>query len=310
MSEETEQPTGQAEVTVNSEGNPEVSANELLEAIGFKDEVEKPETKPEPEKPPEKEVPKETETPKRKIKWQGQEVEVEPDKEVELIQKGYDYTQKMQQLAAERDLITPHIGVIKAMQQDPALRQKIAEHFTGGTPKQETKTFDDPIEQLKWETRQEVLKEVEEKFVKPLQFHQTQMTHQQALNQVRMQVQADPLYKDVQAEIIKEVESLPPSVRKNVYLQYDQDPQAYMEVYQLKRQKLASAKKETPSMPEPTRKTERAPILESAKSAPTESELKSHNDTLKALNKRARAGDLHALGELLLKGDMMKGIID
>jgi hypothetical protein len=308
MSEETEQPTGQAEVTTNNDGTPEVSANELLEAIGFNDEVEK-ETKPEPEKQPEKEVPAEPQ--KRKIKWQGQEVEVEPDKEIELIQKGYDYTQKMQQLAAERELITPHIGVIKAMQQDPALRQKIAEHFTGGTPKQETKTFDDPIEQLKWETRQEVMKEVEEKFVKPLQFHQTQMTHQQALNQVRMQVQADPLFKDVQAEIIKEVESLPPSVRKSVYLQYDQDPTAYMEVYQMKRQKLASNKTTTQaSMPEPTRKTERAPILESAKSAPTESELKSHNDNLKALNKRARAGDLHALGELLLKGDMMKGIID
>ena len=301
MEEETRQPEGQVEA--DEMGIPQVSDSDLLDAVGLVDEDKE-------EAPPQKEEPKESPKPeiqKRKIKWQGQEVEVDPEKEVELLQKGYDYTQKMQALAAERELITPHIGVIKAMQQDPTLRQKIAEHFTG-TPKVETPQFDDPIEQLKWETRQQTLKDVEEKFIKPMQMQQTQMTHQQVLANTRAQVQADPLFAEVHKAILDEVNSLPPSVQKTVYLQLDQDPKAYLETYQLKRQQL-SAKKQTP-MPEPTKREDHAPILESAKSAPSESELKKHNETLKSLNRRARSGDLRALGELLLKGDVMKGVID
>ena len=329
MAEETAQPTeGQAEVsnvTTDDMGTPEVTPDQFLDAVGLDDErepKEEPERKPEPEKPtpkseetpPEKKEEKLPEVTKRKIKWQGQEVELDPDKEIELLQKGFDYTQKMQALAAERQQLTPHLGVVKAMEKDPALRQKIAEHLTGKPPEPAKPQFDDPIEQLKWEVRQETLKEVEKVFVKPVQQQQAALAHQQVLDHVKAQVQADPMYADVQEAIKKEVSALPPTIAANVYRTYDQNPKAYLEAYQLKRQQLAGKQKppegKKPQTAEPTKREEHAPILESARTAPTEAEARKHNDGLKALNKRARAGDLQALGELLLKGEMLKGIAD
>jgi len=330
MAEETgQQPeSGQAEVskgvTTDDLGLPDVSADELLDAVGLTDEKEpepEREKQPAPDRPPEKPKEDKPEVTKRKIKWQGQEVELDPDKEVEFIQKGFDYTQKMQQLAEERNQLTPHLGVVKAIQNDPALRQKIAEHLIGGQAgqqpvQQQPPKFDDPIEQLKWETKQEVMWEVEQKIARPMQEQNAALTHQQLLSQVASKVQTDPLYTDVQAALHHEVRSLPPSVAQNVYMQYDQNPRAYLEAYQLARQRVIAAKQQTQApkgqtpMPEPVKREEHAPILEGAKNAPTEAEVGKRNESLKALNKRARAGDYRALGELLLKGEMLKGIVD
>ena len=336
MADEAKQPEGQAEaggVKADENGLPEVGTDDFLSAVGLDDETE-PEPEKQPEKPPAKEPEKKPEKPpekaeekppdklpevtKRKIKHQGKEIELDPDKEIELIQKGFDYTQKMQALAAERQQLTASMGLIQAVQKDPELRKKIAEHLTGqitGEPKKpEPPKFDDPIEQLKWETRQEVLKEVEQRFVKPMQQQQQTMTHQQVIDQVRMQVQADPMYAEVQEAIRAEVAALPPTIAQNVYRTYDQNPKAYLEAYQIKRQQIA-AKKGKPqeaakAMPEPVKREERAPILESAGNLPSDAEASKEREALKALNKKARAGDYRALGELLLKGDMLKGIAD
>jgi hypothetical protein len=54
----------------------------------------------------------------------------------------------MQQLAAETGGSLPlMLGVIKAMQSDPTLQKKIAEHYSG--TKEEPKQFATPLEQLK-----------------------------------------------------------------------------------------------------------------------------------------------------------------
>lgn len=339
MPEEERQPTV-GQVATDKDGTPQVSDEELLGALGVNLDDDQqsaptatPETKPEAAPPPAGTPPPQEpgQQQKRKIKWQGQEVEVDPDKEVELIQKGFDYTQKMQQLAAERDLLTPHVGVLKAIQQDPALQRKIAEHLTGrpaeSQREEKAPQFDDPIEQLKWEIRQEVLKEVEEKHVKPIQAQTQQMTHQQMLSSVRSQVQSDPLFPEVQQAIAANVQAIAqtmgPEIAGNMYRQLDQDPNVYLKAYHSMRPIIAARKQgnsqtqpppasnpNAANLPEPTKREERAPILESANSAPTESEARESNEKLKSLNKRARAGDYRALGELLLKGGMMKGIIE
>lgn len=331
MPDEERQPT-EGQVTTDRDGTPQVSDTELLGALGVDiDDDPQPEPAATPERTPEATPPPPTpptpsESQRRKIKWQGQDVEIEADKEVELLQKGFDYTQKMQALAAERDLLTPHIGVVKAIQQDPDLQRKIAEHLTGrpAESRREEKTpqFDDPIEQLKWEIRQDVMKEVDEKHIRPMQAQNQQMTHQQRLSSVKADVQTDPLFAEVQQAITANVQAIAqtmgPEIAGNMYRQLDQDPNAYLKAYNSMRPIIAARKSQpqtpasggTPTLPEPTRREERAPILESANSAPTESEAKATNDKLKSLNKRARAGDYRALGELLLKGGMMKGIIE
>lgn len=315
-------------VTADELGTPEVNEADYLSAVGLSDEVAEPpkEEKPKeekPEKPPEekpkeevkkeevpKETPKETNPPKRKIKWQGQEVEIEPDKENEFIQKGFDYTKKMQQLAAEREIIAPYAGVIKAMQSDPTLQKKIAEHLSG--TKEEEKQFDDPIEQLRHDTVRDALKEVETKYFKPL-MEQNQLTARQiVINQVKAQVQTDPLYPKVQEAILGYIQGLPKPVADNLYLQLDQDPQSYLETYKTFREKLPKEDK-PPEVrpPAPVKKEEHAPILESANSAPTESSAKKDESKVKELNKKYRqTGDLRTLAELIERGGMMKGIID
>ena len=312
-------------VTADDQGNPEVADADYLSAVGLGDEVEKTdppketpvEEKPKEEKPkeePKEEKPKEevqeTNPPKKKIKWQGQDVEIEPDKENEFIQKGFDYTKKMQQLAAEREIIAPYAGVIKAMQSDPTLQKKIAEHLSG--TKEEPQQFDDPIEQLKYETRQEVLKEVESKFIKPLTEQNQLSARQIAINQVRAQVQTDPLYPKVQEAILGYIQGFPKPVADNLYLQLDQDPESYIETYKTFREKLPKEDK-PPEVkpPAPVKKEEHAPILESANSAPTETSAKKDETKVKELNKKYRqTGDLRTLAELIERGGMMKGIID
>lgn len=46
---------------------------------------------------------------KPKLKYKGEEKEVSPEEAIELAQKGYDYTQKMQQLAKEREEISAKV---------------------------------------------------------------------------------------------------------------------------------------------------------------------------------------------------------
>lgn len=61
------------------------------------------------EETPAEEAPAEEEKPTKrslKLKYRGEEKEIDEDEAVELAQKGYDYTQKMQQLAKEREEAT------------------------------------------------------------------------------------------------------------------------------------------------------------------------------------------------------------
>lgn len=289
---------------------------------------------PEPERTPEPEIPakpkeEEAAPSKRKIRWKDREVEVDPSMEQDLIERGYNATQVLQQAQAERDSLAPYSGLVQAIKTSPAIAKQIAEILQGGKREAETPTqFDDPIEQLKYEIRQEVLKEVEEKHVKPMQAREVQTTHQQVIERTKTQVAADPLNKEVHTAIMQDCfdhglhpESLDSQGRVirpdlsdpiaiSMYLQLDQDPQAYLRTYNRQRTKIAAAKP-PPETPDPekkpatekpvaTKRETRAPFLESAASGGTDASAEAKNrDLIKDLTKKSRAGDFAATGRLL-----------
>jgi hypothetical protein len=261
----------------------------------------------------------EPEVAKRKIKWQGQEVEIDPTKEEEFLSKGYDYTQKTQQLAAERNSLAPYVGLIDAVKQDPGLSKHIAEYLKG-TPKEEPKQFDDPIEQLKQEMRTEILKDVEEKYVKPFQ---QQANYQQVVDNTKARVSSDPLYKDVHQVIMQDCldhgfnpESLDQSGRVarpdlsdpvglQMYVQLDRDPSAYLKTYNRVREKIAQkppvekAQEVSTEKPVAVKRETKAPFLESSGGGTQPGATAKQAEKIKELTKRSRNGDFKATGELL-----------
>src|SRR5512133_3735104 len=179
---------------------------------------------------------------KHVIKWQGQDKEVTQDELISLAQQGYDYTQKTQALADERNQLAPYQGLANVIKADPVKAAQIAAIISGQAPvvpQAETKpTFDDPIEQLKWETKQEALAEIRQEMQQQI----VPMQRMQALNQVKAQIQVDPDYKEVHQAIVDSIKAQPPAIQKTMYMQLDQDPAAYMDAFQFHKTQLASRK--------------------------------------------------------------------
>ena len=229
------------------------------------------------------------ETDKHTIKWQGQEKEVTQDELLDLAQKGFDYTKKTQNLAQERDQLAPYIGLANKIKSDPLLANQIAALISGQPLQREPEKpqFDDPIDQLKWETKQETIAEMR----KELQQQITPLQRQQALNQVKMGVQADPDYTEVHQKIVDMVKAQPPTIQKTLYLQLDQDPHAYLEAFNHFKTQLK--KPNAPPKPEPIKKTAHAPILESGGVAPPDGIVARERDQRlsKQKAKALRSGD-------------------
>lgn len=232
------------------------------------------------------------------IKWQGQEKEVTQAELLDLAQKGFDYTQKTQALATERDQLAPYQGLANLIKSDPVKAAQITAILSGQAlqAQPEKKTFDDPIEQLKWETKQEALAELRKEMAANI----APIHRQQALNQVRSQVQADPDYQEVHTKIIEMVKAQPPSIQKAIYLQLDQDPAAYLDAFQHFKQQKAQ-KPETTPIPKPVKKDTHAPILESGGvEAPAGIEKKAQAERLsKQKAKALREGSTSALADWL-----------
>ncbi|MGB3988656.1 MAG: hypothetical protein WBK67_03145 [Minisyncoccales bacterium] len=236
------------------------------------------------------------------IKWQGQEKEVTQDELLQLAQQGFDYTQKTQQLAAERDQLAPIAGFAQRIKSDPILAAQIANILAGKAPEAQPpipaagKKFDDPIEQLKWETKQEAIAEIR----KEMQANLIPLHRQQALNQVKNQIQADPDFREIHQQIIEMVKSQPPAIQKTLYLQLDQDPRAYLETFA--HFKNIKAQKSTPeALPKPTKKETRAPILE-AGGVSSPGDVRSKEKTQRLSKQKAaalRSGNPMAIAEWL-----------
>jgi hypothetical protein len=227
--------------------------------------------------------------------------------------------QQRQQLAAWDTLI-------QRIQQD----QGFAQHVFGydqpkpQQPEQAEQPPADPIERMKWEAKQEAKRELEQMLNPQLeqmrsQFEQAQQA--QAIQRVQAHVAADPMYRDVQAAIVEQLQALPEAMGRDLYARLDSDPQAYMEMYSRTRESLARTpqqpqaapprgadgkfvQQEQPQRPAPTRRETKTPQLESS----GQSGGSGSNQKLDAVRDRIRSGQAQS-GDLeaLLVGS---GVID
>ncbi len=299
------QPSVESHVSL-SDGNIVLSPEAEAILDGKEPIVEEPKQESQPEtKEPEKEPPQKEEKAKRVIKWKGEDVEIDPAKEEELLQKGFDYTQKTQALAAERDMITPYVGLVKAMQTDPNLQKHIADYLKGETKKPEPVESDDPIEQIVTQVGKRVYERVQKELIEPIQKKTDQMTLEQVISSVSAEVRKDPLYNEVDKAMRDYIAEMPEVVGRPLFNQLNTDPKSYLETYNKFRTRIAEKQKkpepepEAEKIPEPVKRETRAPILESADKGGLEPASKAQKEKIKELMKRSRNGDYRATGELM-----------
>jgi hypothetical protein len=255
--------------------------------------------------------------PKHKIKVRGQEMELPMSEILQLAQQGGDYTQQMQALR-ERERHVEALSVLgQQLQSDPAFRQYLAAYGQGQgaqQPEQAEQPPADPIERMKWEAKQEARREIEQMLNPQLeqmrsQFEQAQQA--QAIQRVQAHVATDPMYKDVQAAIVEQLQALPEAMGRDLYARLDSDPQAYMEMYSRTRASLAAR---TPQQPQatpprgadgkfvqqpaskPVQRAVKPPVL--ATPGADGSQGQSRKQRFADLAARARGGDLNALGAM------------
>jgi hypothetical protein len=191
------------------------------------------------------------------------------------------------------------MGLAKKIQNDPILASTIASYLQGTpTPQQpQKKQFDDPIEQLKWETKQEALAEIRAE----MQQQMIPMQRMQVLNQVKAEAQRDPDYAEVHQKIVDMIASQPPAIQKTLYLQLDQDPTAYMEAFQHFKQQKATETKTDTTKAQIVKKETKAPILDAGGVASPEN-VKSREKVQRLSKQKAaalRSGDSLVIAEWL-----------
>jgi hypothetical protein len=245
----------------------------------------------------EKATPESEEPEKYTIKWQGQEKEVSQEELINLAQQGFDYTKKTSDIARERDELAPYVGLANRIKADPLLANQIAALVSGQTiaPKPEVKQFDDPIEQLKYEIGQETLAATR----REIQAAAQPIQKLQVLNAVKSEIQRDPDYVEIHQQIIDMVKAQPPAIQRTLYLQLDQDPQAYMETFQqFKNNRVPKAETKAPT---PLKTESHAPILESGGvTAPEGVESKAKVERISKMKAKAlRSGDPTSVADWL-----------
>jgi hypothetical protein len=268
-----------------------------------KEEPEEPTGEEAPKKEPD-DKPVKTKIQGVKVKGELTDLELDPDELKEYVQKGAHYTQEMQALRDKERNLTPYEALIRQLQTDPALSQHIADYYQRGkAPKAEPQDGLDPIDLLKQEIKRETIQEMQQQFIQPI-------SHQQVIDRVQATVQRDPMYQEVQAEILRYVQEQPQSVGQMLFRELDQNPKAYMDMFQATKERLEKTKQtktETP-LPEPVKKETKAPILETSGNTdapePSETKQRARIDKLKA--KALQSGNTDDLASFIKEG----GFID
>lgn len=299
---------GQAALLDLVNNAPEAGAKEPPKAEEPPKEEKPPETPPEPPK---------VEPQKFKIKVDGKEEELPVEELISRAQMGTDYTRKTQALAERDRQLAPYEGLVKQLQTDPKLNEHLRAYYNPPPKQQEPpKPPDDPVEKLKWEIEQSLLQKMQG-VIQPTQEQLAQTQHQQVIQRTMMQVQADPLYPDVHKAMREHLETLPgeisdpQSTRGLVFLQWDQNPDAFLKSYQHYRTQVEKSKQAKPpetKVTENATRTEHAPILESSgTSAPTsQAETEKKQRLSKAKTRAMREGSVDALADFLKEGDFLK----
>jgi hypothetical protein len=198
-------------------------------------------------------------------------------------------TRKTQEIADKSRQVQSLEALGEALRRDPGLR----DHLTAYQQQAAPKPPDDPIERITWEAEQRAIAKVQEQFAPVLQ----QLQHKQAIDATLSQVRQDPHHKEVYDEIGKWLQTMPPSVGKDLYSRLDSDPAFFSETYDHYRRMVTSKAPAKPEAvaPTPVERKTKAPLLEQpGGEQPQESRKKRFSE----LKSRASDGDTAALGAL------------
>lgn len=225
-----------------------------------------------------------------KIKIGEEELTIEEIKNSMLRDK--DYRQKTQALAEQRKELEAFGVIAERMKSDPAYFDHVLRKYE---PPASPKPPEDPIEALKWEMKQELMKEFAP--------HIQKLEAKQFIDSVRADFQRDPIFDEVQGAIQGYVKGLPEDEQAAVYTLLDTNPKAYAKRYAHARQWIMSqkeaaakeapeAKTEKAELPTSTSRKERAPVLEqSGRTVPTASEESDRAKTKAKLYRQIKSGE-------------------
>lgn len=195
------------EATPRDEKGKFVSKQPPAEAEATPEEPQEAPAEPEAEAP-EPQAEEEAKPSRRlKLKWKGEEKEVEEAEAIELAQKGFDYTQKSQQLAKEREELAA-----KAKAAEDAARQKYEQQLE--TYKQATMKLVDQ-EAMQADLNKLALEDpakAQQLFFKKLQIQQTLQAiaaEQQQLQAQRMAEMQEQMAQQAKTAVEKLQERIP-----------------------------------------------------------------------------------------------------
>lgn len=251
--------------------------------VESKGEAKEEVTEDQTEEQTEEATPEVEEPEKYTIKWQGEEKEVTQDELIELAQKGFDYTKKTQDLATERDNLAPYVGLANQIKARPELAQKIAELLTG--TQQTEQPPSDPVDELKYEMKREAEQIADQKIKTAIE----PLAQLQRINAVKAEVQRDPDYTKVQAEMLNLIKSQPPALQEQLARRLNEDIPTYLETFQFLKKKLATETKK----PQAVKKETKTPILEAGGvESPQMADNKAKTERISKMKAKAlRSGD-------------------
>jgi hypothetical protein len=219
------------------------------------------------QKPEDKPAPNDTQE-TVKIRVDGQEIEVPKDRLVSLAQQGVDYTRKTQALAEERRQIEAWQAVINRVQTDPAFAQRFQGLFVEqpsqqpqAQAQQETPP-EDPVERLKWEITREAVAQARQELlgqVKPVAEQQAAVQHALRLQSLKSELMRDPDYPEAMNLVRNYVAGQPQAFQHRIYTELDQNPNAFLEVYEKARDHLTAMRQAATQQQRPTPAPQPAP---------------------------------------------------
>lgn len=256
------------------------------------------------------------ETPKQryKVKVDGEELEVDQDELIKGYQINKHLTQKGQKLAEEEKRLAAYQGLIKHFD-DPEFAKHAFSYFDQQKQKAEPEQPpDDPIDRIKWDAKNEVMRSLQPELEKRDKAYQT-LEHQQRVESVLGQLRArdgedfQVVYSNLKGYVEK---NYPPNAAKVLLAQADSDQGVFMDIYETARddyRKFKESKATTQEQPKQKR-TEMAPVLESPGSDTGDTEEMAHKKKVKKLKAEAlRTGDPDALQKWFLESGLVDSLV-
>lgn len=214
--------------------------------------------------------------------------------------------EKFEKIAAKQKELDAWSALIHRFQSDPEFAQHAFSYDKMRQQAHQPKAPEDPIERIKWEAKQEALKEFSP-MLDNMRHEFAVAQYAQDMQRYHAEIQRDPLYAEVQQGIINYISGLPEQVGRDVYSKIDASIADHKAMYDRVRTVIAGRKaahgathnaQGNQSIPQPQQRVTRTPVLEDAGAAPVQQA--SNNEKIKnALFKKIKRGEASSdeLGE-------------